>query len=320
MSRARFSLAVVLFILVTIVSFVVRNQLRVARGRQARAVEALVRALHSDAARAREIATAGARARQIKPVQLNARQALFDLLQPVAVTNCWLERFGEPHDGGYLMCANLLGQVEAGYSYGIAGYDKWGCDVSTKLKVPVHQYDCFDTRQPACPGGRTIFHAECVGGETATTGGRLFDTIERQVARNGDAGKHIVLKIDVEGAEWDTFTQIPDALLNRIDQLSVEFHRTADEDEKYLMVVERLKRFFDVAHLHFNNFSCVQNIQPFTAWAYEVLLVNKRLAVTDPSRPVTQPHPLDAPNDPANPDCQPLTAVERRAPAMQPQR
>ena len=43
------------------------------------------------------------------------RQALFDLLQPVALSNCRLERFGEAHDGGYLMCGNLLEDVESGY-------------------------------------------------------------------------------------------------------------------------------------------------------------------------------------------------------------
>src|SRR5688572_20190892 len=70
------------------------------------------------------------------------RKAIFDLVQPVALANCDLKRFGEANDGGYLMCANLLEGVESGYSYGISGYDQWGCDVSTKLSVPVHQYDC----------------------------------------------------------------------------------------------------------------------------------------------------------------------------------
>ena len=68
------------------------------------------------------------------------RQAIFDLVQPVALSNCRLERFGEPHDGGYLMCANLLDGVAAGYSYGISGYDGWGCQISARLQVPVHQY------------------------------------------------------------------------------------------------------------------------------------------------------------------------------------
>src|SRR5919108_1202396 len=49
------------------------------------------------------------------------RDRLFELLQPVTITNCRLERFGEANDGGYLLCGNLLRDVKSGYSYGISG-------------------------------------------------------------------------------------------------------------------------------------------------------------------------------------------------------
>ena len=76
-----------------------------------------------------------------------ARDVLFAELKPVKLLNCELARFGEPHDGGYLVCANLLGDVGAAYSYGISGYDGWGCEVSTRLKVPVHQVTIASTRR-----------------------------------------------------------------------------------------------------------------------------------------------------------------------------
>jgi hypothetical protein len=231
------------------------------------------------------------------------RQALFDLLQPVALGNCRLERFGEPHDGGYLMCGNLLEEVQAGYSYGIAGYDQWGCDISTRRDVTVHQYDCFDTRQPACPGGRMTFHAECVGNASRTEDGRPFDTIENQFSKNGDRAKRIALKIDVEGAEWDSLLTAPDDVLQQIDQMAIEFHWV--EDEKSLALVRRLKQFFEVAHIHFNNASCISGMEPFPAWAYEVLFVSKRLAVVDPADKAGGAHPLDAPNIALISDCQP---------------
>ena len=234
---------------------------------------------------------------------VDQRQALFDALEPVTITNCQLERFGEAHDGGYLMCGNLLADVQVGYSYGISGYDKWGCDISTKLNVITHQYDCFDTTEPLCPTGKTVFHAECVGPAAKTEDGRLFDSIPRQLAKNGDSSKRIALKIDVEGAEWDTFLAAPDDLFARIDQMAVEFHHV--EDRKFRAVIELLKHFFEVAHVHFNNSSCVTGLDPFPAWAYEVLFVNKRLAVVDRSRKAAGLHPLDAPNNPSLADCQP---------------
>lgn len=231
------------------------------------------------------------------------RRELFAELQPVRIGACELARFGEPNDGGYLLCANLLGGATAAYSYGISGYDGWGCEVSRKLRVPVHQYDCFDLERPACQGGETRFHEACIASRAfVDESQRRFDTLEHHLAANGHATARVVVKMDVEGAEWESFLSAPDNVLERIDQLVVEFHGTADE--KYVAAIRRLKRFFHVAHLHFNNFSCWQGLEPFPAWAYEVLFVSKRLAAVDTTAAAVRPHPLDAPNNLRAPDCQ----------------
>jgi hypothetical protein len=235
-----------------------------------------------------------------------ARTALFAELQPVEVSGCTLERFGEPHDGGYLMCSNLLASVRAGYSYGIHGYDQWGCDVARNRKVRVHQYDCFDLTRPACPNGDTVFHAECVGPTRRTDAeGRVFDQLLNQFTANGDAENRLVVKMDVEGAEWESLLQLPADVLGRIDQLAVEFHMVGLDEQ--LAVVRRLKDVFHVAHLHYNNYACAERLDPFPAWAYEVLFVNKRIARAVGPR-AAGPHPLDAVNNPRVPDCQAPTS------------
>jgi len=258
---------------------VIRNQWRVASARQARRTEA---------SRSAEV-----------------RKELFAEIQPVRVTNCELKRFGEPHDGGYPLCVNLLGAVKAGYSYGISGYDGWGCDVSRQLHVPVHQYDCFDLRAPSCPGGGTVFHGECVGTTRSTEDGRPFDTLSDQFAHNGHDATPLVMKIDVEGAEWDSFLLAPDSVFTHIDQLDVEFHHV--DDPKYVATMRRLKQFFYIAHVHYNNFSCDPALRPFPSWAFEVLLVSKRIAVTD-GAPAPPTPGLDAANNPSWPDCQAAAA------------
>jgi hypothetical protein len=232
-----------------------------------------------------------------------ARQRLFDAVQPVNVTNCTLARVGNAHDGGYLVCENLLGNVKTAYSYGISGEDGWGCDVSRRLGVGVHEYDCFDLRQPACPGGRLIFHPECVGTTRTVEDGRPFDSLAGQFERNGDSGNRLLVKIDVEGAEWPAFQQAPDSVFEHIDQLVVEFHRTEDS-MTYPRIIERLKRFFVVAHVHYNNYACDARLKPLPAWAIEVLLVNRRLARTDGRPGAAPPTALDAPNSPSLADCQ----------------
>jgi hypothetical protein len=231
------------------------------------------------------------------------RQSLFAQLQPVALTNCELKRFGEANDGGYALCANLLGSVQAGYSYGISGYDGWGCQVSRELKIRVHQYDCFDLHEPVCPGGATTFHAECVAGKRSTDeSGRVFETLEKQIAKAGDAGHHLVVKMDVEGAEWETFLQAPDTVFEQIDQLVVEFHGA--NRQRFVDAIGKLKRFFYIANLHFNNYSCTTGMEPFPSWAYEVLLVSKRLGVPDRSGKRPDMSAVNAPNNPKVPDCQ----------------
>lgn len=294
MTRRRLAVAAGLALLLAAAGLVARNQIKVHRNRQARF--AAMQAAHP---------------RVPVPPEVTAyRQALFDLLQPVALSNCELQRFGEPNDGGYLMCANLMGAARAAYSYGINGYDQWGCDISTRFKVPVHQYDCFNTEEPSCRAGTPVFHAECVGPRTETIDGRLFDSIPRQLAKNGDAASHVVMKIDVEGAEWDTILSMPAGTLDRIDQLSVEFHWEEGgphgwvTDARYPRAVARLKEFFEVGHIHYNNASCIGDLAPFPSWAYEVLFVSKRLAAVDPSRTPVRPHPEDARNNASRPDCQ----------------
>ena len=231
------------------------------------------------------------------------RRQLFAAIQPVHVTNCTLARFGAQNDGGYLACANLLGGTTSAYSYGIEGRDEWGCQISHTLGVAVHEYDCFDLREPACPEGRLVFHPECVGPRRSTQEGKPFDSIESQMERNGDSRKRVVVKIDVEGAEWDSFLATPDGVFQRIDQLIVEFHGV--DDERYVRTIEKLKRHFVFAHVHYNNGGCKPGIEPFPSWVFEALLVNKRLAQTDGSPAPRSPLPnLDAPNGPNTPDCQ----------------
>jgi hypothetical protein len=245
----------------------------------------------------------GSPGRQVVSRGDQARHTLFAELQPVRLANCELERFGEPHDGGYLMCGNLLDEVEAAYSYGISGYDQWGCDISERFGVRVHQYDCFDTRQTSCPGGDLAFHAECVAGSTfVDEDGRRFDTMARQFARNGDAIRRLVVKMDVEGAEWDSLAALPADLLGRIDQLAIELHGV--HEARFVDVVRRLKEHFHVVNVHYNNHACDPTAAPHPAWAVEVLFVSKRLGRLDPSGAPPEFSPLNTPANPDLPDCQ----------------
>jgi hypothetical protein len=131
---------------------------------------------------------------------------------------------------------------------------------------------------------------------------RPFDSLAGQFAGNGDTTNPLMVKMDVEGAEWDAFLTAADSVFTHIDQLIVEFHRV--DDERYVRAIERLKQFFVIAYVHYNNYSCDPRLKPFPAWAFEAVLVSKRLAKTDGTPAAPPPSQLVYPNDARHPDCQ----------------
>jgi hypothetical protein len=153
-----------------------------------------------------------------------------------------------------------------------------------------------------------VFHDECIGSRAARVDSRAFDSLTSQVSRNGDAGRTLVLKIDVEGAELDSLLSTPDRVLDRIDQMAMEIHGA---DRRYLDLVRKLKRTFHLVHLHFNNQACSVRFKPLPAWAYQVLFVNKRIGVLDHAGPApVLPNLLDAPDYLMGHDCQTLGPFE----------
>ena len=237
------------------------------------------------------------------PVQQRAEhlQALFEAIQPVKLANCEFERVGDKDDGGYVICKNLVHRAESLYSYGISATDNWGCTLSARLQKPVHQYDCFNLERPVCEA-LPVFHEECVGPARETIEGRRYDTVEAQMARNGDAGKRVVMKMDVEGSEWASFLTMPVSVMRQIDQLSVEFHGVEKKD--YVTAINRLRSVFHVVNVHYNNWACASNVLPLPATVFEVLFVNKNLGVVEEGGLPVVPNPLDAPNNGKLQDCQ----------------
>ena len=233
---------------------------------------------------------------------LDARAELFAELKPVLLENCELTRFGPSDDGGYIMCRNLLAGSEVGYSFGIEGRDEWGCEMHEMHRMPIHQYDCFDTRAPVCPDGTKLnFNPECISGNSSLKKEKFF-TLDQLVEKNADAGKRKLVKMDIEGDEWETFKDASTEVLENIDQMVVEFHEV--NNPEFLKTMRRLKEHFYIVNLHYNNNACDQNVEPFPARVFEILLVNKRIGRLVPGGAGVFPNPLDKPNRSDLRDCQ----------------
>merc|ERR1719356_267670 len=111
------------------------------------------------------------------------------------------------------MCTDGLEHgLVAAYSYGVNGFDRWGMELARKYHIPLYEYDCTNPLKPEpCAGCDVHFNLECITSAKNTASllpNSAYKTFAQHLAANGHAQKdpgNILLKIDTEGAEWQTF-------------------------------------------------------------------------------------------------------------------
>eukprot|EP00747_Dinoflagellata_sp_TGD_P033309 gnl/TRDRNA2_/TRDRNA2_136537_c1_seq2.p1 gnl/TRDRNA2_/TRDRNA2_136537_c1~~gnl/TRDRNA2_/TRDRNA2_136537_c1_seq2.p1 ORF type:complete len:514 (-),score=49.85 gnl/TRDRNA2_/TRDRNA2_136537_c1_seq2:18-1559(-) len=217
---------------------------------------------------------------------------------------CELARYGLENDGGYLMCSldgeNSVALVGA-YSYGIAGEDAWGEAIARTLGIVVHQYDCFDASRPVCKAPCLMeFHDECLTAQTSSFG----DTLAGHLEKNGHEGvgeAQLLLKLDIEGAEWGVLHGVKGHDLRKFRQIVVELHDSflmSPVDERRLRLrvsmLSHLLEDFVIVHIHENN-ACED------AQCLEVTLIHRAYAVPTICRAPFGRHALEKTNFPTRP-------------------
>ena len=130
------------------------------------------------------------------------------------------------------------------------------------------------------------FHKEGVGPEKNED----CNTLESHIAQNEDNNKKLILKMDVEGAEWDVLLQTPIATLELFEQIVIEIHWLHSDGQNYngknllkpIMkkktdVLKKLNSLFYLYHVHAVNFSPFFYIDRFKLpQALELTFVNKK--------------------------------------------
>jgi len=219
------------------------------------------------------------------------------------------ERLGENNDGGYVMCTDGLEKGLVGaYSYGINGFDGWGMAVASRYHIPLNEYDCTNSQEPAvCQGCKVNFHFECILNNNA--GPKFnFKTLTQQFKESGNANakdRSLLLKIDVEAAEWKVFAEEPVENMRKFREIVVEYHWINKQYNHgmYLQAVKKIEEAgFAVAHLHGNNYG--GGLQHFGEYSIpnvlEVTYIQKPSAGCAADIPYHVP--LDQPNNAAEPE------------------
>lgn len=192
--------------------------------------------------------------------QLNARRTL-SLISPVKALNTPKVRIGGPRDGGYVMLDRLDG-VSICYSLGVGPDVSWDRSMADR-GASIFQYDHTVEAAPDSHERFRFFRTGIAADDSEAPMLKRIDTIIRENGHRDQRG--MILKIDIEGHEWDSLDAVDSAVLDRFTQIVAEFHgmRLLTE-ESFLRRAHRLftklAATHRVVHAHGNNYGGWGNV------------------------------------------------------------
>lgn len=170
----------------------------------------------------------------------------------------WI-RLGKEYDGGYVLMDDFTPDMHV-YSFGISDDVSFEMDLAKKgLQIYLHDHTIHqlpEEHENFCFRKAGISHVDEPENQKLT--------LESFMDMNHDLqNDQLILKMDVEGAEWDFLANIPTQVLGRFRQITFELHRLADMDqsEKILYALEKLNKTHQLVWIHANNFGHIEKAE-----------------------------------------------------------
>jgi len=217
-----------------------------------------------------------------------------------------LIRLGKSYDGGYIVPVEAMKAADALMGYGIDKDISFEREFSQRLNRPSYGFDCgilgITTGDPNCH-----FYRECIGSISFLYSNQkfygIFTTFSEQLERLKLKNKKILLKMDIEGAE---FAAMKDVLkyANDITGIVIEIHYEKASFEDALNLLSSLNDQFILLHIHGNNCSACKEDLFTLPMVMELTYINKNL-VSDYKIINNKkfPLPIDEPNCMKNKEC-----------------
>lgn len=174
-------------------------------------------------------------------------------------------------DGNYVLSKDVLMKCKCMYSYGV------GEDVSAEVEYhkltskSCYLYDhTIDGHNINKMGLPFIYKKEGLGYDSD----RCDDFLNHY--RYNETEGDVILKIDVEGSEYDYFNNVDiDELANRVGILLIELHELNKDmiRGKAVEILEKINKHFVLHHIHANNYGVIKDDIPSVP---ELSFVNRR--------------------------------------------
>ena len=180
---------------------------------------------------------------------------ILSLLSPSLTDTSQAKRFGSKNDGGYVVIDDFLGS-DFLISMGVADDVNFEAEIATKI-AGTHLYDDSINLLPSQIQNSKFIKAR-VGGEGFVS---IADALS-QANHHGD----FILKMDIEGSEWDALDQASSEVLGRFRQIVIEHHWFENiQDEVFFIrahrVLSKLLMTHFVVNSHPNNWGDILVIE-----------------------------------------------------------
>lgn len=153
-------------------------------------------------------------------------------------------RVGSAGDGAYVMYDDF-GNDGIAYSLGIGDNVDWDLDMAAR-GFDIYMYD-YSIEMPPYANEHFHFYAERVG--------RPGKSLAEILRENGHSDRDdLILKMDIEAAEWELLRDVDSETLVRFQQIIVELHFPFDLFRVYAEpLLEKINRTHQIVHIHANN-------------------------------------------------------------------
>lgn len=173
---------------------------------------------------------------------------LQDLLHIAGVEGSEFVRIGRENDGGYILL-NDFAPGGIAYSFGISQDVSWDKDMASR------GYDVFmyDHTIDGLPEENARFHWSKLGIADGVSHDERLKTLEELLAMNHHENERdMILKMDVEGAEWGFLESVKPEILTQFSQIAFEFHgmNSPQLSGRILSVLRKINTTHQLVHLH----------------------------------------------------------------------
>jgi hypothetical protein len=162
-------------------------------------------------------------------------------------------------DGSYVILDDFK-NVRVAYSFGIRREIQFDKNLADR-GIDVYMYDhTIDS----LPYDHDKFHWKKIGITGKNKSNNLLKSLEELIIENGHSSEeNMILKMDVEHAEWESLKDISFKILNQFKYILIEYHfkneSLANETLLYYNVIKKIHKTHQVFYLRCHNLYSVVN-------------------------------------------------------------